>query len=200
MDWAYRKGSLPIQFVDRQLRECSIPIRVPEGKALERRFTFEKPTDDSEGIENLDASPTDCSRSQSCTTGRRLLPVDTRLLLPATWAALMLTYLLENVLRVFAGHFKPGEVDGVALSQWSWLGISVVMAIPIVMVLLSLTIGQPALRWIHIAGAAILFIFNAVGLPSYEGWYDRFLIVLGLDPSYTPLCSSPRDPVQQPPG
>ncbi|MBM3120958.1 MAG: hypothetical protein FJZ97_02070 [Chloroflexi bacterium] len=38
--------------------------------------------------------------------------VDTRTLLSGLWAALMLTYLLGDVLRVFAGDATPGEIQG----------------------------------------------------------------------------------------
>lgn len=92
----------------------------------------------------------------------------------------MLTYLLGDVLRIFSGDFTPGEVGGMQLSQGAWFGISLVMLIPIAMVLLSLVVRQPVVRWIHIVAAILLFLFNAVGLPSYTSWYDRFLIVVGL--------------------
>lgn len=59
--------------------------------------------------------------------------------LSALWAALMLTYLLGDVLRIFSGDFKAGEIAGMKITQTMWLGIAVLMVIPIVMVILSLT-------------------------------------------------------------
>ena len=38
--------------------------------------------------------------------------VDTRITLSGLWVALMLTYLLGNVLRIFAGDFVAGEIGG----------------------------------------------------------------------------------------
>src|SRR5260370_20785064 len=37
---------------------------------------------------------------------------DVKIVLSATWIALMLTYLLGDVLRIYAGDFKPGEIAG----------------------------------------------------------------------------------------
>ena len=106
--------------------------------------------------------------------------VDTRISLSGLWVALMLTYLLGDVMRIFAGDFKPGEIMGAQPSQGMWLGIAVFMLIPIVMVVLSLTLNYPATRWVSIVAATILFLFNLVGLPTYPSAYDRFLIIVGL--------------------
>jgi hypothetical protein len=54
------------------------------------------------------------------------------------------------------------------------------MLIPIIMVVLSLTLGYPAIRWVTIVTAVILFVFNIVGLPTYPSLYDKFLIIVGL--------------------
>ena len=106
--------------------------------------------------------------------------VDTRIILAGLWTALMLTYLLGDVLRIFSGDFVAGEIGGMKIRQWMYLGMAVLMLIPIVMVVLSLTLGQPVLRWVTIAAAAFLFLFNLVGLPTYPSAYDKFLIVVGL--------------------
>jgi len=47
-------------------------------------------------------------------------------------------------------------------------------------VLLTLMVPYPAIRWIGIAAAGFLFIFNAVSVNTYPGFYDKFLIVVGL--------------------
>lgn len=49
--------------------------------------------------------------------------VDTRIVLSASWVATMLTYLLGDVLRIFAGDVTLGEIDGVVPSQGVWLGM-----------------------------------------------------------------------------
>ena len=87
----------------------------------------------------------------------------------------MLTYLLGDVLRIFAGDFKAGEIDGQEATQWMWFLAALMMLVPIVMVVLSLTVAYPAIRWISVVASVLLIIFNLFGLP-YEGAYDNFLI------------------------
>jgi len=106
--------------------------------------------------------------------------VETRYLLAALWVALMLVYLLGDVLRIFSGDFTPGLIQGVKVTQAMWLGIAVFMLIPIVMILVTLMLEQPANRWVNIIAAAGLLIFNLFGLPTYPSAYDKFLIVVGL--------------------
>ena len=60
------------------------------------------------------------------------------------------------------------------------LGIAVLMLIPIVMVVASVTLTGQTLRWISVIAAVSLFAFNVIGLPTYSGLYDKFLIVVGL--------------------
>lgn len=103
---------------------------------------------------------------------------DVRLVLSGLWVALMLTYLLGDVLRIFAGDFKAGQIDGAEANQWMWVVAALVMLIPIVMVVLSLTLGYPAIRWVSIVAAVFLVLFNLAGLP-YDGLYDNFLIFFG---------------------
>ncbi len=105
---------------------------------------------------------------------------DVRIILSATWVALMLTYLLGDVLRIYAGDFKPGEIAGRKITQNLLSGIAVLMAIPIVMVFLSLTLNYPVSRWANIIVAIVFFGFNLLGLPTYRSNYDRFLILVGL--------------------
>ena len=100
--------------------------------------------------------------------------------LAALWVALMLTYLLGDVLRIFAGDFKQGELGGVKASQGLWLAAAAIMLVPIVMVVVSVSVDGQIARWTHIVAAIGLFGFNLIGLPTYPGLYDRFLIVVGL--------------------
>jgi len=66
---------------------------------------------------------------------------DVRIILSASWVALMLTYLLGDVLRIYSGDFKAGEIGGMKMTQNRWLGVAILMVIPIVMVFLSLTLS-----------------------------------------------------------
>lgn len=106
--------------------------------------------------------------------------VDTRILLSGLWVALVLNNLWGDVLRIFAGDVKLGEIKGVVPSQGVWFGIAVLMLIPIVMVVLNLTLPYPSIRWVNIIVAFFFFVMNLIGLPGYPGAYDRFLIIVGL--------------------
>jgi hypothetical protein len=106
--------------------------------------------------------------------------VDTRITLSGLWVSLMLTYLLGDVLRIFAGDFTPGEVMGMEANEAIWLLAALFLLIPIVMVVLSLTLKYPTIRWVGIVAAIVLFVLNLIGLPTYPSAYDKFLIVVGL--------------------
>ncbi len=102
---------------------------------------------------------------------------DMRVVLSGLWVAVMLTYLLGDVLRIIAGDVVPGEMMGTQPGQAMWLLVAAIMLIPIVMVVLSLTLPYPAIRWVNIVVAIVVVIFNLFGLP-YPGAYDNFLIVV----------------------
>lgn len=102
---------------------------------------------------------------------------DVRVVLSGLWVAVMLTYLLGDVLRLMAGDVTPGVIGGREASQGMWLGIAAIMLIPIVMVVLSLTLPFPLVAWLNIAVAVVVVVFNLVGLP-YPGLYDNVLILV----------------------
>src|SRR5437899_3239509 len=89
---------------------------------------------------------------------------DVKIILSASWVALMLTYLLGDVLRIYSGDFKAGEIRGMKISQDQWLGVAVLMVIPVVMSFLSLTLNYPVSRWANIIVPIIFFGFNLIGL------------------------------------
>ncbi len=105
---------------------------------------------------------------------------DVQIILSALWIALMLTYLLGDVLRIFSGDFKEGKMGGMKVSPNMWLGIAILMVIPIIMIILSLLLPYPVNKWTNIVVAIFFFVFNIIGLPTYPSAYDKFLIVVGL--------------------
>ena len=105
--------------------------------------------------------------------------LDTRLILSGIWVAVMLIYLLGDVLRIFSGDFS--RMGGMTqMTQGMWLGIAVLMLIPILMVVLTLTLPFPAIRWVNIIVAIFWIIFNLIGLPGYPGYYDKFLLLVSM--------------------
>jgi len=105
--------------------------------------------------------------------------LDTRITLSGWWGALMLIYLLGDVLRIFSGDVaRMGGTQH--FTQAMWLGIAVLMLIPILMVVLSLMLPQPINRWANIIVAVFFFLLNLVTLPTYPSAYDKFLLLVSL--------------------
>ena len=102
---------------------------------------------------------------------------DVKITLSFIWVALMLCYLLGDVLRIFAGDFKPGEIEGKPATQKVYFGMAIIMVIPIVMVVLSLTLDNPINSWINIIVAIFFIVFNLIGMKGMKT-YDKFLIIV----------------------
>jgi hypothetical protein len=105
--------------------------------------------------------------------------LDTRIILSGIWVALMLTYLLGDVLRVYSGDMEK-MLTKTPFPNSAWLVAAVLMLIPILMVVLSLTLPYSANRWANIIVAVFFLLFNLVGLPTYPSAYDKFLIAVSL--------------------
>ena len=105
---------------------------------------------------------------------------DIRIILAFLWVACMLTYLLGDVLRIFAGDFKPGEIDGKPGNQSMWMGAAVIMVIPIIMVILTLILDYLMCKWVNIIVAIGFLLFNLAGIKGYKA-YDIFLLLVSFD-------------------
>ena len=105
---------------------------------------------------------------------------DVKITLSALWVALMLSYLLGDVMRIFSGDFTGGEVMGMKITQTMFLGMAALFVIPIFMVYLSLTLNYSVNRWANIIVAVVFLGFNLMGLPTYPSDYDKFLNIVGL--------------------
>ena len=66
------------------------------------------------------------------------------------------------------------------MTQLAWLGVAALMVIPIIMLVLTVILGNPANRWANIVAAVFFFGFNLIGLPFYHSAFDKFLIAMGL--------------------
>ncbi|HMK45135.1 MAG TPA: DUF6326 family protein [Methanocella sp.] len=105
---------------------------------------------------------------------------DVKITLAVLWAALMLTYLLGDVLRIYSGDYRAGELVGRSMTQLAWLGVAVLMVIPIIMLVLTIILDNPVNRWANIVAAIFFFGFNIIGLPTYPSAFDKFLIAVSL--------------------
>jgi hypothetical protein len=90
------------------------------------------------------------------TTARILedVKINVKIKLSALWVALLFFYLYRDVLGFYeSGHIEAliaGEVAGIQITQVFLLGSAILMAIPSVMVFLSLTLKARANRWANI--------------------------------------------------
>jgi hypothetical protein len=108
--------------------------------------------------------------------------VPVRSTLAALWAAVMFLYVYVDIL----GFYKPGTVDGILEGRvWTFdvtqgwaLAALTLMAVPILMVVLSLTLPAAAARWTNLVVAApyvLVSIGNAVGETWLFMWLGAIL-------------------------
>ncbi len=105
---------------------------------------------------------------------------DVKIILSGLWIATMLIYFLGDVLRIFSGDAKKMFAKEAEVTQGMWLGMTIIMVIPIFMVVMSLTLSNPVNRWANIIVAIFFFGFNLIGLPTYPSAYDKFLLTVSM--------------------
>ena len=78
--------------------------------------------------------------------------MDTKYLLSASWAVVTLIYLYGDVLRIYSGDVAKSMAN-MNFNQYAWLGIAILMLMPILMVFFTLVLPQPVSRWANIGVA-----------------------------------------------
>jgi hypothetical protein len=109
----------------------------------------------------------------------RTMP-DTRIILSVSWVVVTLIYLYGDVLRIYHGGDMAKALADMKLNQFVWLGIAILMLVPILMIFLNLVLPQPVSRWANIVVAVFFFLFNLVGLPTYPPLFDKFLLAVSM--------------------
>jgi hypothetical protein len=104
---------------------------------------------------------------------------DIKIILAFMWVATMLIYLLGDVMRIFAGDFKSGEMDGKPATQGMWFAAAAIMLIPIIMVVLTMLLYAPINKWVNVVVAISFFLFNLAGIKGYKP-YDLFLLIVSM--------------------
>jgi Family of unknown function (DUF6326) len=121
----------------------------------------------------------------SVTPGTRALEdvtVPVKLKLAALWTATMFLFAYGDLFTLYradkAREILGGEVAGIEVTEAFLMAVSVYVAIPSVMVFLSLALRPGASRWTNLAAGAVYaltIIASAIG----EGWaHSIFLSVL----------------------
>lgn len=104
---------------------------------------------------------------------------DVKIIFSFIWVAVMLCYLLGDVLRIYAGDFTPGEIDGKPMTQKMWFGMAILMVIPIVMIVLSIILEFPVNSWVNMIAAIFFILLNLAGIKGYKA-PDIFLLVVSM--------------------
>jgi len=105
-------------------------------------------------------------------------PVHVRLKLSALWASVMFCYIYGD----FFGLFKPGKLSSMVAgetplgptTQTILLGFSIVMAIPSVMVFLSLVLKPNVNRWTNIVFGLVYSGIMVITMPGAWTFYLFF--------------------------
>jgi hypothetical protein len=104
---------------------------------------------------------------------------DVKIILSGLWVATMLIFLWGDVLSIIAGDAEKMFTGQTQMTQAMWTGIVLLMLIPIVMVVLSLTLNYPLNRWVNIIAAIFWLGFNLFSLGGYPT-YEKVLLVVSM--------------------
>ena len=103
-----------------------------------------------------------------------------RIQLAVCWVALMLIYLLGDVLRLYEKGQAAAFIDGKPMTQTHLMMAALLMLIPVLLALGMVFLPRGFARWAGIIGSLLLFIVNIFGVAGYSGLFDRVLIGLSL--------------------
>jgi hypothetical protein len=110
--------------------------------------------------------------------------INVKIKLSALWVAVMFLYVYADIRGLYeTGSIEgliAGELGGFKINQVFLLVSALIMAIPSVMVFLSLALKPKANRWANIIVAIFFVVLNLIGLGTYPWGYDKFLIIVGL--------------------
>jgi hypothetical protein len=103
-----------------------------------------------------------------------------RVQLSVCWIALVLIYLLGDVLRIYEKASDASLIDGKPMTQLHLMMAAILMMIPILLALVTVFFPQEVAKCSGIIASVILFIINIFGVTGYSGLFDRMLICLSL--------------------
>jgi len=105
--------------------------------------------------------------------------LDTRIILSALWAATMFNNLYGDVLMIFSGDAEKIFAKQGQFTQVMWVGIAILMATPVVMFVLSLTLQYPMIRWANIIVALFWIALNLPTLNAYP-LFNKLLLIMSM--------------------
>lgn len=111
------------------------------------------------------------------------LPIPVRVKLAGLWTSVLFCYVYGD----FVGFFKTGKLERIMagngpfgpVSQESLLAVSAMMAVPCVMVGLSLILMPAVSRWLNIVVAAVFVVI--VGMTLRNGAWDFYMFLSAVE-------------------
>jgi hypothetical protein len=95
---------------------------------------------------------------------KEMIPMDPRRVqLTVCWVALMLIYLLGDVLRLYEKGQAAAMIDGKPMTQTHLLMAAFLMMVPILLALGMVFLPRGLARWVSIIGSLMLFVINVFG-------------------------------------
>jgi hypothetical protein len=99
---------------------------------------------------------------------------DVRIIISALWVSVMFLYVYGDLKSLY----KPGLIEGIIagkageikITQVFLLGSAILMAIPALMVVLSLTVAYPAIRWANIILGILYSVVMIVTMLMSGTW------------------------------
>ena len=99
---------------------------------------------------------------------------DVRIIISALWVSVMFLYVYGDLKSLY----KPGLIEGIIagkageikITQVFLLGSAILMAIPALMVVLSLTVAYPAIRWTNIVLGILYSVVMIVTMLMSGTW------------------------------
>jgi hypothetical protein len=108
--------------------------------------------------------------------------INSKTKLSALWIALMFLYTYADILGFYApGNIEElisGQIAGIQMTQGLLVGSAILMAIPIAMVFLSLTLQAKANRLVNI-GAAVVYIL-VLGSTFFAGRNPAYYLLFAI--------------------
>lgn len=98
-----------------------------------------------------------------------------QLKLAALWTSVMFCYIYGD----FLGLYRPGDIKGILAgqgllgpsSQGSLLAVAILIAVPAVMIFLSLTLPPALARWLNILAGVLLTVIVLMTMPGSWMFY-----------------------------
>jgi len=104
---------------------------------------------------------------------------DVRIILTGLWVATMFNNLYGDVLMILSGDSDKMFAKQGTFTPVMWVVIALLMATPVVMLVLSLTLNYPLIRWANII-VALIWIVLALSMIRVYPLFNKVLMSMSM--------------------